>query len=56
MATTSYAFSQMFSTPPMWRQRDKTPQLEEPPTGAQETPRGEMEVEKEPAPEEAMEE
>jgi hypothetical protein len=46
------------SPSPTWRQRGKTSQPEEPPTDAQETPRGEMEVEKEhePAPEEAMEE
>ena len=39
------------------RPRGKTPPLDEPPTDAQETPRGGMEVEEcEPASEEAMEE
>ena len=43
---------------PTWRQRGKTSPPEEPPTDAQETPRGGMEVEEEyePASEEAMEE
>ena len=46
------------SPSPTWRQRGKTSLPEEPPTGAQETPRGEMEMEKEheTALEEAMEE
>ena len=45
------------SPSPTWRQRGKTSPPEEPPTDAQETPRGRIEVEEyEPASEEAMEE